>query len=83
MKMQRQGESNDVTTLEMVARSQRRGIVRDRLVGAFLALGLIIGATTIESMARSTNAQQVASAQQANIEAPVMLASALVVNIVQ
>ena len=80
--MQRQGESNDVTTLEMVARSQRRGIVRDRLVGAFLALGLIIGATTIESMARSTN-QQVAQAEKAQAEVPVMLASALVVNIVQ
>ncbi len=80
--MQAQDNSNDTTTLEMVARSQRRGIMRDRLVGAFLALGLLIGATTIESMARSatTPAQtQAASTEQA----PVMLASALVVNIVQ
>jgi hypothetical protein len=82
MKMQRQGENNEPTTLEMVAHAQRRGIVRDRLVGAFLALGLLIGATTIESMAKTST--QTAQAQTAQVEQkPVMLASALVVNIVQ
>jgi hypothetical protein len=85
MKMQRQSETNEPTTLEMVARAQRRSIVRDRLVGAFLALGLIIGVTSIESMAKSAGAtEQAVAAQQAQSEqAPVMLASALVVNIVQ
>ena len=80
--MQRQVDSNDVTTLEMVAHAQRRGIVRDRLVGAFLALGLLIGATTIESMARTATHQAQATAS-AQVEAPVMLASAMVVNIAQ
>ena len=81
--MHRQGETNEPTTLEMVARAQRRGIVRDRLVGAFLALGLLIGGTAIESMAKSAS-NTVASAQAAQSQqAPVMLASALVVNIVQ
>jgi hypothetical protein len=82
MKMQRQDDSNDVTTLEMVAHAQRRGIVRDRLVGAFLALGLLIGATTIESMAR-TASNQAKAAQATQVETPVMLASAMVVNIAQ
>jgi hypothetical protein len=83
MKMHPQVEKNELTTLEMVAHAQRRGIVRDRLVGAFLALGLLIGATTIESMAKGAT-QQAARAQSAQTEqAPVMLASALVVNIVQ
>ena len=77
--MQRQVDS-DKTTLEMVAEEQRRNIVRDRIVGAFLALGLLIGATTIESMAHSANRAPVAQAQ---VQAPVMLASALVVNIEQ
>jgi hypothetical protein len=84
MKMQRQGNSNDMSTLEMVASAQRRGIIRDRLVGAFLALGLLIGATAIESMARSANAP--AKAPQTQVadgeQEPVMLA-ALVVDIVQ
>ena len=79
--MQAQDNNHELTTLDMVAREQRRGIIRDRLVGAFLALGLIIGATTIESMAATGN--KPANQAQWQSEKPVMLASALVVNIVQ
>ena len=81
--MQPQGHSNELSTLDMVARAQRRGIIRDRLVGAFLALGLIIGVTTIESMAQSASNRAKAAEMVAAEDAPVMLASALVVNINQ
>jgi len=80
--MQAQDNNHELTTLEKVAREQRRGIIRDRLVGAFLALGLIIGATTIERMAATGN-KPATQAQAGQSEKPVMLASALVVNIVQ
>ena len=71
----------DLTTLEMVASAQKRSIVRDRLVAAFLAIGLVVGVSSINSMAyHATHGPTTADVTR---NEPVILASALVVDIDQ
>lgn len=42
-------------TLDMVAQQQKRHIWRDRIVGALLAVGIMVGAVALESAAAHAN----------------------------
>jgi hypothetical protein len=64
MKMQTQTENGTTNTLGNVAEGQRRDQLRDRFVGLVLAVGLIIGVVTIESMAHASLLPNKASVSQ-------------------
>ena len=62
--MQATMELDSTNTLNNVADTQRRSLMRDRFVGLVLALGLAVGVVTIESMAAHASQVQKPAAMQ-------------------